>query len=57
MTNTENVVYSSGSLTYDKVMNEQRRARRGSGQKLHGGKFKNRKHYSCLNQDISAKVM
>lgn len=57
MTNTEHVVYSSGSLTYNKVMNEQRRARGGSGNKHHGGKFKNTMHYSCLNQDISAKVM
>lgn len=57
MTNTEHVVYSSGPLTYDKAMNEQRRARRGSEGKHHGGKFKNTMHYSCLNQDISAKVM
>ena len=57
MTNTEQVVYSSGSLTYDKVVNEQRSARRGSGHKHHGGKFKNTMHFSCLNHDISAKVM
>jgi len=57
MTNTEHVVYSSGSLTYDKAMNEQRRVRRESGRKHHGGKFKDTMHYSCLNQDISAKVM
>lgn len=59
MTNTEHVVYSCDSLTYNRVMNAQRRAWRGSGHKHHGGKFKNTMHYTCLNQneDISAKVM